>query len=69
MVTKAYPILSSLILVAREAGAGTVDLFDADGMLGDLWRWIQLRWWRGQGHSSLRTFRFDVRFPCFVNVT
>jgi len=27
--------------VAREAGAGTVDSFDAVGMLGNPWRWTQ----------------------------
>ena len=29
--------------VAREAGARNVDLFDAVGMLGNLWRRVQLR--------------------------
>lgn len=30
--------------VAREADVGNVDLFDAVGMLGNLWRRMQLRW-------------------------
>lgn len=29
--------------VARQAGVGTIDLFDAIGMLGNLWRRMQMR--------------------------
>lgn len=29
--------------VAREAGAGTIDLFGAVGMLGNLWRQMPMR--------------------------
>ena len=38
---------------AREIpSAGTVDPFDAVGMLGDLWLRMQLRRWRGQGRLN-----------------